>query len=252
MELLMKDGRTRLSGIDTHWSIVHRAHDGHDSNARDAQALLMQQYGDAVRRYLIGALGSVDAADEVFQEFAVRFVRGDFKNADPERGRFRSFVKTAVYRLIVDHYRQQKKVGRNTELAEMIAADTDGGPAQIDLEFDRSWRDELLAKAWEALESFSESNNKSDFTVLRLSADQQSLTGSELAKQLSQQLGRSISEENARQMLHRARVLFAEYLLRAVEQSIDDPTTERLEDELIALNLHDYCRVALAKRRPSP
>ena len=25
---------------------------------------------------------------------------------------------------------------------------------------------------------------------------------------------------------------------------------DRLEDELIALDLHDYCRVALAKRRP--
>jgi len=65
----MNEERARLSGIETHWSIVRRAHDGNNSDARNAQALLMQQYGDAVRRYLIGALGSTDAADEVL--FAV-------------------------------------------------------------------------------------------------------------------------------------------------------------------------------------
>jgi len=134
----------------------------------------------------------------------------------------------------------------------MIADDKDAGPAQIDLEFDRSWRDELLAKAWDALKSLADSDNKPDFVVLRLCADHEGLSSSERAKLISQQLGRSVSEQNSRQMLHRARLMFAENLLRAVEQSIDNATTERLEDELIALDLHDYCRVALAKRRPAP
>ena len=116
----MADEQSRLSGIETHWSVVRRAHEGHDSDARQAQRELIEQYGDAVRRYLIGALGSVDTADEVFQEFAVRFIRGDFKSADPQRGQFRSFVKTAVYRLIIDHYRQQKKLGRHGELADLV------------------------------------------------------------------------------------------------------------------------------------
>ncbi len=232
MDVSMKDAKARLSGIDTHWSIVRRAHDGHDSNARNAQTLLMQQYGDAVRRYLIGALGSVDSADEVFQEFAIRFVRGDFKSADPERGRFRSFVKTAVYRLIVDHYRQQKKQGRNAELAEMITEKTDDGPNQIDLEFDRSWRDELLAKAWDELESLAKSDNRPDFIVLRLSADQESLTGSERAKQLSQQLGRSISEENARQMLRRAHAVcrIPVACRRTIDRRSNHRTTRRRTD----------------------
>ena len=46
-----------------------------------------------------------DLADEMFQEFALRLVRGDFRNADAARGRFRFFLKTALYHLVVDAQR---------------------------------------------------------------------------------------------------------------------------------------------------
>ena len=172
------------------------------------------------------------------------------KIADPDRGRFRSFVKTAVYRLIIDHYRQQKRDGRGNDIANLVAERIAPEASRIDFEFDRSWRDELLAKAWESLESLWDNTGQPHFVVLRLCAEHESLSGSDLAKLIGARLNRTVSEQNARQMLHRARILFAEYLLKAVEHSLDDPTTERLEDELIALDLHDYCRAALSKRRP--
>jgi RNA polymerase sigma-70 factor (ECF subfamily) len=244
----MPEHRSRLSGIDTHWSVVRRAHQGHDSDVYHAQQELLEQYGDAVRRYLIGALGSVDAADDVFQEFAVRFVRGDYKSADPQRGRFRSFVKTAVYRLIVDYYRQQKRMGHGDELAALAAQHEHLNTTQIDLDFDRSWREELLAKAWSDLEAYCVAD-RPYFRVLRTCAENPSLSGRELVAVINQQTGHTCSAQNSRQILHRARLLFAESLLRAVEHSLDHPTIDRLEDELIALNLHDYCRFALVKRR---
>jgi hypothetical protein len=49
----------------------------------------MGSYHRAVHRYLLGALRDEDAAEELFQEFALRFVRGDFRWADRGRGRFR-------------------------------------------------------------------------------------------------------------------------------------------------------------------
>ena len=64
--------------------------------------MLVLRYGGAVHRYLLASLRDVDAADELAQEFALRFLRGDFKNADPGKGRFRDFLKRAVYRLMVD------------------------------------------------------------------------------------------------------------------------------------------------------
>ena len=50
-------------------------------------------------------------------------------------------------------------------------------------------------------------------------------------------------------MLHRAREQFANLLLDEVEQSLDDPSHDDLEEELIELQLIEYCRDALADRR---
>ena len=118
-----------LSRIQTAWSMVRGAHGDHTA-VQSAQQRLLDRYGGAVRRYALAALRDEDAADEVFQEFALRFVRGDFGKADPERGRFRAFVKTVVYRLIVDYQRRQKKRVRegpmHSNIAEPAAGDDEG------------------------------------------------------------------------------------------------------------------------------
>ena len=54
----------RLSRIETLWSVVRQAHDGAASDSRSAaQKQLLEQYGGAVRRYLLAALRNQDAAD---------------------------------------------------------------------------------------------------------------------------------------------------------------------------------------------
>src|SRR5262245_41794459 len=90
----------RLSRITTLWSLVYEAHGDAADAAKAAQHRLMDRYGGAAHRYLLGALRDADAADDLFQDFSLRFLRGDFRNADPERGRFRDFVKTALFHLI--------------------------------------------------------------------------------------------------------------------------------------------------------
>ena len=106
----------RLSQIETLWTVVRRAHDDGMTVAGQAQEQLIEQYGGAVRRYALAALRNEDAANDVFQEFALKFARGDFARADPERGSFRSLVKTVVYRLVVDY--QRRKV-RNARVGQM-------------------------------------------------------------------------------------------------------------------------------------
>lgn len=97
------DPSQRLSRIDTLWSLVHRAHGGEPGQA---VADLFARYGGAVHRYLRASLRDPDAADDLFQEFALRVVRGDFRNADLGKGRFRDYLKTAVIRMMVDHRRR--------------------------------------------------------------------------------------------------------------------------------------------------
>ena len=96
----MDDDDLHISRIQTAWTMVRDAHRDHTA-VQVAQQHLLDRYGGAIRRYALSALRSEDAADDVLQEFSLKFLRGDFAAASPERGRFRAFVKTIVYRLIV-------------------------------------------------------------------------------------------------------------------------------------------------------
>ena len=71
----MHDDDLHLSQIQTAWSMVRQAH-GDDTAVHAAQQSLLDRYGGAVRRYALASLRDEDAADEVSQEFALRFVRG--------------------------------------------------------------------------------------------------------------------------------------------------------------------------------
>jgi hypothetical protein len=63
-------------------------------------------------------------------------------------------------------------------------------------------------------------------------------------------LGRTISEENARQILHRARHRFADCLLQEVGRSLDSRSRDEIETEVIELGLLNYCRQALQRLPP--
>lgn len=246
----MDDANDHLSRIQTLWSVVRRAHGG-QTDVQPAQQMLLDRYGGAVRRYALAALRDEDAADEVFQEFALKFVRGDFGAADPERGRFRAFVKTVVYRLIVDHERRQKKRRQESPLHSNVPepAATGGESGGDDALFRSSWRDELLARCWQRLAEQEQQDGAPHYTVLRYRVDHPDLRSPELAEGLSRQLGKPIQAGAVRVQLHRAREAFADLLLEEITDSLTDGGLDEAEQELIELDLLEYCRPALDKRR---
>src|SRR5262249_6622388 len=97
-----------LSQLSTRWSLVCRAHEGPDAEMAAARRELLDRYGGAVSRYLHGALRDAVAAEELYQEFALRLLRGDFRRATPEGGRFHDFVKTALLRLVSRYCARQQ------------------------------------------------------------------------------------------------------------------------------------------------
>jgi RNA polymerase sigma-70 factor (ECF subfamily) len=216
-----------------------------------ARRQLIERYGGAVRRYLLAAVRNAEAADELFQEFALRFVRGDFRRADPERGRFRDFVKTALYRMIVHYHRGQQEKPRPlpSELADQIADDADEPELAGDAEFITSWRDDLLARTWQALQRLETDTGRPLYTVLRFKAEHAELTADHMAEALATPLGKPLTAAGVRQTLHRARERFAELLLEEVAQSLDNQSVESIEQELIDIGLIEYCRAALQRRR---
>ena len=70
-----------------------------------------------------------------------------------------------------------------------------------------------------------------------------------MAEHLTAQLRKPLTAVGVRQVLHRAREKFADLLLDEVAHSLDSPTAEQLEQELVELGLLDYCRPALERRR---
>jgi RNA polymerase sigma factor (sigma-70 family) len=247
----MNDDELHISRIGTAWTMVREAHGDHTA-VQSAQQQLLERYGGAVRKYALSALRNEDAADEIFQEFALKFVRGDFGNADPERGRFRAFVKTVVYRLIVDYQRRRKKRGRESPLQTNLAestAELAASKADEDALFRASWRDELLVRCWKRLKEDESRSGKPYYSVLRYRVDHPDLRSPELAAGLSEKLGKPTSAGAVRVLLHRARELFGEFLLDEVAESLTCNSLDEAEQELIELELHDYCRPAVEKRR---
>src|SRR6516162_4885261 len=105
----MKDerGASRLSRISTIWEALRQAHEGTGGAAEEARRLLVERYGGAVYRYLHAALRDPHAAEDLTQEFALRLVRGDFRKVNAERGRFRDYVKTVLFRLVSRHRKRR-------------------------------------------------------------------------------------------------------------------------------------------------
>lgn len=243
----------RLSQIPTLWTVVRRAHADQASHATShatshaaAQQEMLERYGGAIRRYLLGAFRDQAAADDAYQEFALRFLKGDYRSADPERGRFRSFLKTILYRLVVEHHRGHKR--RKTAQMDDRMPDPEVYDAQeSDQQFQQSWCDELLKQAWEALQELERGSGRPVFTVMRARVDGPELSSPEFAERLSELLGKPVSSNNARVMLHRARDEFARLLLDQVANTLDQPDRAGIEEELADLGLLEYCRPALEK-----
>jgi RNA polymerase sigma-70 factor (ECF subfamily) len=208
----------------------------------------MERYSGAVHRYLLGALRDPEAADELFQEFCLRFLRGAFRNADPARGRFRDLVKTAVFHLIVDYRKRERAQPRPLDTG--FAEPEGRAPAHTDAEraFLESWREELMDCTWGRLAELEQQTGQPCYTVLRFRAEEPKLSSAQMAEQLGTRLGKTFSVDGVRQALHRAREKFTDLLLEEVARSLGNPAPEALQDELIDLGLHSYCQAALERR----
>jgi RNA polymerase sigma-70 factor (ECF subfamily) len=92
------------------WSVLDQAHKETEVSL-PARQQLMERYGGCP------PLPQDDprdeqAADDLTQEFALALIRGEFRKADPHRGRFRSYVKSVLVHL-VGRYRRNSKAARS-------------------------------------------------------------------------------------------------------------------------------------------
>jgi len=227
------------------------AHSATVDKALPAQAALVERYQDAVYSYLLGALRNADAADDIFQEFALKLVRGDLGRADPERGRFRDYVKTVLINLVINYRKKQGRVVLlHPESPEPAAAAT-RDTLEADRDFLTNWCKALLDRAWEALATAQKPDGPPFYAALRLRMEHPALTSAQLADKLTAEHcpENPMMEANLRKVLQRARDLLGDFLVDEVARSLQTQQLDVIEQELIDLGFHAHCRRALERRR---
>jgi DNA-directed RNA polymerase specialized sigma24 family protein len=239
----------RLSQISTMWTALVGAHKDDADPDHRLLAGLIERYQGAAYRYLTAATGDPDVAAELFQEFAVRFLRGDFRRASPDRGRFRDYLRTTLINLA----RRRPGVARREAPAgfdpDQLAAAPDDTPDPADETFLAHWRESLLDRAWAALAAAEQAGGPPYHTALRLRADQPDAPSGDLAATLTGRLkpAEPFTEAGVRKLLQRGREMLTDRLVGEVAASVPTRDKERLAQELIDLGFYAYCRKALER-----
>ena len=230
----------RLSNITTHWDELIAAHAGErfDNEVAKLRGEMLRRYSGCVFQYILAATKSHHAAEDLTQEFALRFVRGDFRNANPNQGRFRDYLKVSLRNLISDYFRKKPKE-RNFDSIDQHEAENTALDS-LELNFAEQWRRRVLSITWNALKEFESAKQTQYYTVLFLRTEHPNCSSEELATLFSDQVGKQVKAEWIRQTLRRARLKFSDLLIEEVGKTLNSNSRQEIRDELAELGLKKY------------
>ncbi len=226
----------------TRWTQV-LASRGESAEARSALSELCAAYYQPVFHFLECEGRTDDAARELTHEFFARVLgHQSLAGADPQRGRFRSYLLGAVKHFVTDLRARERTVKRGGGVApEPLDAGTDTSPgvdppdtSNADAGFDREWAMTVLARALTALAGEQSSVGKSrDFEVLKpwLTGEAAAQPQAEAARELG------LTEGAVKVTIHRLRRRFRELVKSEIAQTVGDPgmVQEELQSLLAAL-----------------
>ncbi len=204
---------------DTAWSLILGARNRSPQQFEQLVNLYWQPVCGCLQRRW--NLSSDDAAD-LTQEFFVRLFEDDsLKDASPERGRFRTFIKLKLRDLVVDDLRKraaQKRGGaaRFVAIDAAKAEPIDPGLAP-DEAFDRAWASAVLARSIRDLETALVEEGKE--TSYRAFFECVLSKPSKSYKECAASLG--IKESDVRNWVFRARAQLKEIVLAHVRASVE-------------------------------
>lgn len=245
------DEPSRLEAISTRWTLLRRAHGASVTSAGEARNALVLRYLPVIRRYIGALLQNDQDADDVTHDVVVRLLGGDFAGADPARGRFRDLLKTAIRNMVRNRWARDKRRRASGLDAAEVAAEPDSADEE---RWTAEWRESVLDLAWKAFQEQEQARpGSTSYTLLRLRADHPDDSSEELAARFSAATGRPVRADAVRQKLRRARLQFADLVIAEVARALNDPTPEKIEDEIVSLGLGALLRDLLpAERREMP
>lgn len=223
--------------VTTQWSVVLTAAQSDTTRAQEALEKLCRTYWYPLYAYARRRGYSAPDAQDLTQAFFARLLEKRWvEDADRTRGRFRTFLLTAMSRFLAgewDRMRAQKRGGGVAHVpVQLDAAETrygvepvdDRTPEQI---YERQWATTLLDNALQALRAeYEREGNGELFAKLNscLIGARESQPYAELAAQLG------MNEGAIKVAVHRLRKRYRKVLREEVAQTLAE--TEDVEDEL--------------------
>ena len=223
--------------VTTHWSVVLAAGGSDTTGARQALAKLCQAYWYPLYAYVRRRGVSPPDAEDLTQEFFARFLEhGWVANADREKGRFRTFLLSAMNHFLAnewDNARAQKRGGGVAPLPlEFNTAETrycrePADKATPEQHFEQRWALALLETVTNRLRTEYERDARSElFAALHpcLVGDRTAQPYEELARKLA------LSEGAVKSAVHRLRQRYRQLLRDEIAQTVAGPG--EVEEEL--------------------
>ena len=221
-------GSDASSFATTHWTRVLAAR-GDSPEAKTALSDLCAGYYQPVVAFLQGSGRTEDAAREMAHQFFARILeRNGLDGADPQRGRFRSYLLGAVKNFLhADWEREerQKRGGGHEHIALAPATDTSPGldPADSasttpDMAFDRQWALTVLVRALKAVErGLADAGNTAEFEVLKpwLTGGASPQSQADAARELG------MTEGAVKVAIHRLRKRFREAVRQEISSTLN-------------------------------
>jgi RNA polymerase sigma-70 factor (ECF subfamily) len=219
----------------TRWTLVVAAGDPRRREARSALVSLCENYWYPLYAYLRRRGYPADQAQDLTQEFFVRVLEGRYLNrADPEKGRFRSFILTSLKFFVADEQdrqRAEKRGGGAVVPLEMSSGEEryqrepahDETPERI---FDRRWALSVLDRVVEKLRGeFVQNGRPEHFDRLKVFLlGQSDAPYAALAREMH------ASEGALKVAIHRLRKRYRDLFRQEIADTVADPA--EVESEL--------------------
>jgi RNA polymerase sigma factor (sigma-70 family) len=219
----------------TRWTLVIAAGDPRRKEARSALISLCENYWYPLYAYLRRRGYQADTAQDLTQEFVVRLLEGRYLDrADPEKGRFRSFLLTSLKFFVADEedrHRALKRGGGAILSLEFSSGEEryqrepahDETPERI---FERRWALSVLDRVVESLRNeFVRHGRPEHFDQLKVFLlGQSDAPYSALAREMN------TSEGALKVAIHRLRKRYRELFRQEIADTVADPA--EVESEL--------------------
>ncbi|HLX44803.1 MAG TPA: sigma-70 family RNA polymerase sigma factor [Bryobacteraceae bacterium] len=237
----MTDGQTMhsLPGQSqfptTRWTLVVAAGDPHRKEARSALVSLCENYWYPLYVFLRRRGYPVDQAQDLTQEFFMRVLEGRYLDrADPEKGRFRSFILTSLKFFVADQEDRQRALKRGG--GAVVSLEFSSGEERYQREpahdetperiFERRWALSVLDRVVERLRSEFVSHGRPEhFERLKVFLlGQSDAPHATLAREMN------TSEGAIKVAVHRLRKRYRELFRQEIADTVADPAD--VESEL--------------------